>query len=95
MSLLKISLNATKWRRTVFALIQVSSQLLLSRVQSFATPWSVAHQTPLSLAFSGKNTGMGCHFLLQGILQTQGSNLSLLCAALQADSLPAEPSRKF
>ena len=28
--------------------------------------------------FPGKNTGMGCHFLLQGIFLTQGSNLSLL-----------------
>ena len=25
----------------------------------------------------GKNTGVGCHFLLQGIFPTQGSNLSL------------------
>ena len=29
--------------------------------------------------FPGKNTGVGCHFLLQGIFLTQGSNLSLLC----------------
>ena len=28
--------------------------------------------------FSGKNTGMGCHFLLQGIFSTQGLNLFLL-----------------
>ena len=28
--------------------------------------------------FPGKNTGMGCHFLLQGIFPTQGSNLGLL-----------------
>ena len=34
----------------------------------------------------GKNTGVGCHFLLSGIFQTQGSNLSLL--HWQADSLP-------
>ena len=27
----------------------------------------------------GKNTGMGCHFLLQGIFLTQGSNPHLLC----------------
>ena len=27
----------------------------------------------------GKNTGAGCHFLLQGIFPTQGSNLCLLC----------------
>ena len=26
----------------------------------------------------GKNTGMGCHYLLQGIFLTQGSNLGLL-----------------
>ena len=28
--------------------------------------------------FPGKNTGMGCHFLLEGIFPTQGSNLRLL-----------------
>ena len=28
--------------------------------------------------FPGKNTGVGCHFLLQGIFPTQGSNLGLL-----------------
>ena len=28
--------------------------------------------------FPGKNTSVGCHFLLQGIFLTQGSNLSLL-----------------
>ena len=26
----------------------------------------------------GKNTGVGCHFLLQGIFPTEGSNLRLL-----------------
>ena len=26
----------------------------------------------------GKNTGVGCHFLLQGIFPTQGLNLGLL-----------------
>ena len=35
---------------------------------------------------SGKNTGVGCHFLLQGIFPTQGSNPRLL--HLQAKSLP-------
>ena len=28
--------------------------------------------------FPGKDTGVGCHFLLQGILPTQGSNPGLL-----------------
>ena len=29
--------------------------------------------------FPGKNTGGGCHFLLQGIFLTQGLSLGLLC----------------
>ena len=44
---------------------------------SFLTPWSVAHQTPLSLGFPRQEyiaepTGVGCHFLIQGIFPTQG-----------------------
>ena len=50
----------------------------LSHVQLFATPWTVAHQAPPSMDSPGKNTGVGCHFLLQGIFLTmdwtQGSN---------------------
>ena len=34
------------------------------------TPWTVAHQAPLSMGFSRKNTGVGCHFLLQRIFPT-------------------------
>ena len=36
--------------------------------------------------FPGNTTGVGCHFLLQGIFLTQGSNPSLLHS--QVDSLP-------
>ena len=43
--------------------------------------------------FPGKNTGVGCRFLLQGIFPTQGQNPSL-SPALQADSLPMEPPGK-
>ena len=50
----------------------------LSRVRLFATPWAVACQAPPSMEFSGKNTEMGCHFLLQGIFPTQGLNPGLL-----------------
>ena len=36
-----------------------------------------------------KNTGVGCHFLLQGIFPSQGSNPRLWCLLYwQADSLP-------
>ena len=37
----------------------------------------------------GKNTRVGCHYLLQGIFPTQGWNLPLLCLLhWQAGSLP-------
>ena len=32
----------------------------------------VARQAPLSMGFPSKNTGVGCHFVLQGIFLTQG-----------------------
>ena len=65
---------------------------MLSYIQLFATPWTIAHQAPLSMGFPGKNTGMGCHLLLQGIFQTQGSNPRLLYLLHgQADSLPLHP----
>ena len=51
----------------------------LSRVWLFVTARSAAHQAPLSMDSPGKNTGEGCHVLLQGISPTQESNLSLLC----------------
>ena len=41
---------------------------------SFATPWTVACQALLSTGFPSKNTGVGCHFPLLGVFQTQGWN---------------------
>ena len=42
------------------------------------TPWTVARQVPCPWDSPGKNTGVGCHFLLEGIFLTQGSNPGLL-----------------
>ena len=54
----------------------------------------IAQQAPLSMEFS-RNTGVGCHFLLQGIFLTQGLNPHLLSLLhWQAGSLPAEPPGK-
>ena len=38
-------------------------------VSTCATPGTVAHQSPLPWDFQGKNTGVGCHFLLWGSSQ--------------------------
>ena len=49
----------------------------LSHVRFLVTPWTVAYQAhPWN--FPGRSTVVGCHFLLQEILPTQGSNLGLL-----------------
>ena len=45
--------------------------------------------------FSVRNTGMGCHFFLQGIFLTQGLNPCLFCYLnWQAYSLPLETAAK-
>ena len=59
----------------------------LSRVQLFATPWTVAHQAPLSMGFSRQEYWVGCHALLQGIF-TITEVASPATPALQAGSLP-------
>ena len=47
---------------------------------------------PCPWASLGKNTGVGCHALLQGIFPTQGSNLYLLhLLHWQASSVPPVP----
>jgi len=48
---------------------------MLSHVQLFATPWTVAPPGSSVHGISqARNTGMGCHFLLQGIFLIQGLN---------------------
>ena len=49
----------------------------LSCVLLFATPLTAASQAPPSMGFSRQETGVGCHFLLQGIFLTQGLNPGL------------------
>ena len=50
-------------------------------LQSFPTLWEpmdCSHQAPLSMGFSGKNTGVCCHAFLQGTFSTKRSNPDLL-----------------
>ena len=44
----------------------------------FATPWTVACRLLCPWDFPSKNTGVGCHPVLQGIFLTQGSSPHLL-----------------
>ena len=55
------------------------SACMLSHVCLFLTPWTVATRILCPWHFPGKNTGVGCHLLLQDIFLTQELNLCLLC----------------
>ena len=59
------------WRIPV--LILCLHARLFSCIRLFATLWTVAHQAPCPWDSPGKNTGVGCHALLQGIFLTQAS----------------------
>ena len=52
---------------------------LLSCVQLFAMPQTSLPGSFVNGVFSGKNPGVGFHFLLQGIFLTQGLNPCFLC----------------
>ena len=74
------------WRRVTFSLFlkpayvcyYANCCLLFSRVWIFATSWLQPASFLCPWDSPGKNTGVGCHFLLQGIFPTQGLNLCLL-----------------
>ena len=62
-----------------------NSLLLLShfsRVRLCATPQMAAHQAPPSLDSPGKNTGVGCHFLLQCMKVKSESEVTQSCPTL-------------
>ena len=64
----------------------------ISQVWLFVTPWTVAHQAPLSMGFSRQEYWSGLPFPSPGDLPDPRMEPRSL--ALQADSLPAEPQGK-
>ena len=68
--------------------------LVTKSCPTLVTPWTAALQAPLFIGFPSKNTGAGCHFLLQGIFPTQGSNLGPLhCRQISSPTEPPEEPR--
>ena len=63
--------------RSIGSNFSKSSGHVLSCAQHFVTLWTTRLLCPWD--FQGKSTGVGCHFLLQGIFMTQGPNPCLLC----------------
>ena len=77
--------------RHILQLVNGGGSLVTKSCLTLATQWTVARQDPLFMEFSRQENRSGCHFLLQGIFPTQGSNLHLLW---QADSFTTEPLGK-
>ena len=74
--------------------------LLLNRfnhIRLCATPETAAHQAPPSLWFSGKNSGVGCHFLLQCVKVKSESEVTQSCllATPWTAAYQAPPSMGF
>ena len=97
-----LSLNLFSWTSIIFCLMLTFISLdvflclsaqSLSCVQLFVTTWTKSHHAPLSMDFSGKNSGVSCHFFLQGIFPTQGLNFRLL--HWQVDALPLKHLGSF
>ena len=61
----------------------------LSRIRLFATPWTVAHQAPLSMGFSRQEYWSGLPFPSPGGLPNPG--IEPRSPTLQADALTSEP----
>ena len=62
--------------------------LVTQSCPTLCDPWTIAHQAPLSMESPSKDTGVGCHSLLQGDVPDLGIKPKSL--ALQADSLPCK-----
>ena len=58
----------SSWHKACNGLAFYAMLSCFSHVWLCATPWTAAHQAPLSQASPGKNTGVDCCFLLQCIL---------------------------
>ena len=59
-------------------------------------PWTITHQAPLSMGFSGQEHWSGLPFPSAGDLPDPGTKpRSPVFSALQVDSLPAEPLGKL
>ena len=71
--------NLEKWYVYTCSVVSSSLRPYGLKAARLLCPWD----------YPGKNTGVVCHFLLQGIFPTQGSNPHLLHVLhWQVDSLP-------
>ena len=68
-----------------------------SHVRLFLTPWSIPARLFCPWDFAGKNTGVGCHFFLQGSSrprdQTHVSHISHIAGGFLTTAPPEKPTQ--
>ena len=84
--------KARKWINIMGGSESMKVTKSLSRVWLFETPWTVAHQAPLSMEVSRQEYRSGLPLPSPGNLSHPG--IEPECPALQADSLLTEPPGK-
>ena len=89
-SLENYAIPLAKHIHTYFMCVNVCCHVWL-----FATPWTVPARLLCPRDFSGKNTGVGCHFLVKGIFPTQESNTSSASPSFAGRFFTTEPPGKF
>ena len=82
------SVGEQRYSSAVFVVVQ-----LLSHVRLFATPWTVAHQVPLSVGFSRQEHWSGLPFPSPGDLLDPG--IKLMSPALAGRFFTTEPPGKL
>ena len=67
------------------------TSVLVARLSlTFCNAWTLTHQASLSMEFSSKNTGVGCHFLLQCMKMKSESEVAQSCPTL-SDPMDCSP----
>ena len=96
---IKLLLDTRYWSRVFYTKIysfnfhnNLKCYAVLSLIQLFVTPWTVAHQAPHPWEFSRQGYWSGLPFPTPGDLPNPG--IKPRSPMLQVDSLPAEPPGK-
>ena len=69
--------------------LQIIGGLVAKLCPTLVTPWTIAHQSPLSMGFSKQESWSGLPFPSPGYLPYSG--IKFCSPALQVNSLPTEP----
>ena len=75
-------LNICNMTNSIFYHIAAAAAKSFQSCPTLCDPKTAAHQAPPSPGFSGKNTGVGCHFLLKRMKVKSENEVAQSCPTL-------------